>query len=917
MRIRLMGPVELISADGRIVDLGAVKRRIVLATLALNLNQVVSGDRLMDVAWGGKPPPSAKSALQGHIAQLRKGLGRGVELATRAPGYQLLADRGLVDMTRFDDLIADARGAPDVEAVELLRTALELRRGPVLADLPADGLRAQVAARMEESEIAAVQQLGERLHRLGRITEAISLLRDVVDRHPLREPLVELLVFALHRGRRQAEALSLYHRTRELLAEELGVDPSAGLQQAYQLVLAGTEDQEVPVPQSAPAQLPREHRGFVGRDAELALLSTKQHGADAIRVLVGPAGVGKTALALRWAHQVAPEFPDGNLFVNLRGFDETEPVEPGTALTGFLRALGVPDVRVPVDVDERAALYRSMLANRRMLVVLDNARNAAQVRPLLPGMSSSAVLVASRDRLDELVVTEGAVRVLVGRLSRADAVTTLRQVAGDSRVEAEPAAAAELVELCDRLPLALRIAAGRLATHPQWTIRAVLGELSDERRRLDVFSPVSAGGGIRAALGMSYRHLPAEAARLFRLLGHHPGNDLDSHAAAALAGTTVRAVRQHLEWLTSMHLLHETGPGRYGRHDLIRLYTAALAVDEPAEERENTCARLLDYYLSAGEASRWQVADIGWRPETPEHVPAELPELGETKNAVDWFTTEEGNLHRTLELAVAQNQFERTWRLARCLESFYYFSGDIANQFNVSRIGLAAARELGNSEAQASFHASIASVLTRLGLAEKAIRHCENALRAARRGTSNECITLIILGQARFAVGRLPEARAALAAASELGDALGNTRLHVYALNVMAHVLRAMGKPADALDATVRALELAEQRPDSLGYTATLLAAGKMMHWVGLPNEALALLDRGLHIAEEMSDLYHQAGLRTAVGFVLLSQRDETAAAPHFARAAQLYTALGHPYPADLRDEIDAQTPTTADTAAR
>ncbi|MEV0088735.1 transcriptional regulator [Saccharopolyspora sp. NPDC050642] len=685
--------MELLRSDGRAAAIGAAKRRNVLAALAIDLNRVVSVDRLMDIAWNGNPPPTARASLQGHIAQLRKDLGDGVELVTRSPGYLLLAPRSLLDVTRFEDLIADARNASDEEAVDLLRAALALRRGPALADVESESLRRDVSDRLDESVVTAVHELARRLNRLGRAAEAIEKLREAVAMRPLREPLVELLVLSLHQAGRQAEALDVFHDTRTRLADELGVAPGTGLQEAFHTVLSADDGRP---PTRVPSQLPRENRGFVGRGAELAQLDAALDDDGPIRILTGPAGVGKTALALRWAHQVAADFEDGCLFVDLRGFDDADPVAPAQALSGFLRALGVPAARIPDELDERAALYRSVLADRRLLVVLDNARSAAQVRPLLPGNSGCVVLVSSRSRLDDLAATEGAVRLSLPVLDRQAAVAVLRLLLGSERIAAEPAAAAELAELCDRLPLALRIAAARGASHPHFTIRSLADIYSDERHRLTRLSLPDSGGSIRAALTTSYRRLDDASARLFRLLGEHPGAEVDYFAAAALAGTRLRDNQARLESLVAVNLLHVTGPGRYGRHDLVRLHSATLAAAEPAADRDAAITRLLDYYLHAAESGLRAVEGPARRPgQQAAHPLAELPDLPTAQAALNWFRTEEDNIQHALALATARARHDRACQLGLYLDRFR------------RHVGRPDPRELGEALAQAFFPGNI------------------------------------------------------------------------------------------------------------------------------------------------------------------------------------------------------------------
>ncbi|WP_232292728.1 AfsR/SARP family transcriptional regulator [Saccharopolyspora erythraea] len=901
MRIRLLGPAELLRADGSTAGLGAAKRRSVLAALALDLNRVVSMDRLLDVVWEGSPPLSAKAALQGHIAQLRKVLGDGVELVTRSPGYQLVADRSQLDVTRFEDLLAEARTATDAEAVELLRTALALRRGPVLADVPAERLRRVISARMEESVVTAIQELGRRLHRLGRTAEGIDLLHEAVALRPLREPLVELLVLSLHHAGRQAEALNVYHDTRTRLADELGVDPGIGLRQAFHTVLTAHDAPEPTAPKCVPLQLPRENRGFAGREAELAKLGPNGGADGAIRILVGPAGVGKTALALRWAHQVAARFPDGHLFADLRGFDETDPVAPDHVLTGFLRALGVPDARIPADADERAALYRSAVAGRRMLVVLDNARSAAQVRPLLPGTSSCAVLVSSRSRLDDLAATEGAVRVTVPALSRDEAVTVLGLVLGADRVAAEPAAAAELAELCDRLPLALRIAAARGSSHQHGTLRAMVEAFSDERHRLHRLSLPDSGSTVRTALAWSYRRLDAASARLFRRLGEHPGTDVDRGAAAALAGTTVAEVQPRLESLISVHLLHKSGPERYARHDLVRLYTAAVAEEEPAADRHAATERLLDYYLHTADAGRRLVTDEAWQPAMRvARPPAESPELSTVKEALDWFRAEETNLHRALALAGARGDHGRAWRLALCLERFQHHLGDLPAQAEAARLGLAAARELGDNQAQAVFHVRVGENLVRSGRAGDAVAHGEQAVRLGRDEPQDACNAMLGLGRFLHAAGRPAEALARLTGSIEVAGAVGNVAVETYALLGKAWVHQSEGERTDAMDALRRSVELVRDNGSRVHGAAVLLIAGELVREFGEHDKALRMFSRGLSAARDAEDLVFQARHHRAIGNTLAHLGSRAAAVPHWTRAERLRAALGLPDGGDV-----------------
>ncbi|RKT57371.1 AfsR/SARP family transcriptional regulator [Saccharothrix australiensis] len=908
MRVNLLGPVELVSADGGAVRLGAAKRRTVLAALALELNRVVSGDRLLSLVWDGSPPPQAKAALQGHIAQLRKVLTGGVALITRAPGYALTGERDAVDVFRFEDLVAAARDAADEVAVGLLTSALALWRGPVLADVPGEAVREAVSARLEELRLVAVQDLATRLFRLGRAAEAVSGLRDAVAAHPLREALVARLVLALHRTGRQAEALELFHRTREQLVEELGVDPGPELREAYQAVLAG-DTAPVPVePRGhAPAQLPREHRGFVGREPELCDLAESLRGDSAIGLLVGPAGVGKTALALRWAHRVAADFPDGQLFVNLRGFDETEPLDPRTALIGFLRALGLTDSQIAADLETQAAQFRSLLAGRRVLVFLDNARSAEQVRPLLPGSAGCLVLVTSRHRLDDLVVTEGASALHVQTLPEDSAEDLLAALLGRHRIDQEPEAVAELVELCDRLPLALRIAGARLASRPRWTIQSLVDELRDEQHRLSALELPEAGRGVHAALAVSYRELPEGAARLLRRLGLHPGTDLDSYTAAALLDINVVSARTHLRTLAYANLLHESTPDRYSRHDLVRLFTHHLAAGESEVDTSAATRRLLDYYLWVADSARAHLSDHVRPFGPPEHRPASFPELPSHAAALDWFTLEEANLGLALETALTNREGERTWQLALCLDAFHFRRGNRLDRLALCRIGLSAARDLGDEHAQATFLLRLGSTLADLGRIEEAIDACTRAAELSGGDRHLELAALANLGYCLMADDRLDRAQETILEALEVAREVGDKRTQAGVQNNLADLLLRRRRPEEALRHATEALNLFQTAAPSKAHTATLHTVGSALQQLGRLEEALDSYRAGLALAERLGDRYQEALCHRAIGDALEQSESGEAAAPHWLTALLLYRGLRLSDADELARKLDSK----------
>ncbi|WP_248962040.1 AfsR/SARP family transcriptional regulator [Sphaerisporangium perillae] len=613
---QLLGPVAW-TVDGRVVDLGSAKQRTVLAVLLTDAGRLVPWSALIDRVWDQAPTTDARSVLYTYVNRIRRVLERGppareqaAALVRRTGGYALEVELESVDLHRFRRLVLAAydHRRPDPERSELLREALGLWAGTALADLPGAW-----AARMRESwnrqRLDAAVQWGRAELRLGRPDRVLAPVGELSSEYPFAEPLAGVLMRALAATGRDAEALDHYAVVRAQLVDRLGTEPGPELREIHQAILRGTLRQttggaagqaggtaghsggaarDIGRRWAIPAQLPAEVPGFVGRDAELAELSlflpakTRRAGGArptmAVVTVSGTAGVGKSALAIRWAHRAREHFPDGQLYVDLRGYAPRQPVSAAGALAGFLSALGVPSRDVPANLDGRSARYRTELSGRRMLIVLDNASSVEHVRPLLPGTPSCVVVVTSRDSLAGLVALHGAHRLHLDLLAPADAAALLRTLIG-ARVEDEPEAAAVLAGQCARLPLALRVAAELATARPAGTLADLVTELADQRRRLDL---LDAGGdahaAIRAVFSWSYRRLPADAARAFRVLGLHPGPDLDAHAAAALIGEGPEEARRLLGVLAHAHLIGPGGrTGTYAMHDLLRAYAADLA----------------------------------------------------------------------------------------------------------------------------------------------------------------------------------------------------------------------------------------------------------------------------------------------------------------------------------------------------
>ncbi|HMD91447.1 MAG TPA: AfsR/SARP family transcriptional regulator [Trebonia sp.] len=606
LRVQLLGPVRAWRGE-RELELGGPRRRALLGMLA-HARQAVSRGALIDGLWGSEPPASAENSVHVYIAGLRRVLEP--RRAPRAPsqfltgagdGYRLRLAPGTLDTEVLGQRMADARrlAAEDpAAAARALDAALGLWQGASLAGIP--GSWAEIErARLDELRQTATADRIDIMLTLGSHHEALAELAALIRQHPLQERFHGQLMLALYRCGRQADALGAFAHARRALADQLGIDPGPALQRLHQQILTADTALDLPQPGGrvkrtlVPRELPAGVNTFTGRSAELAALDQllaaggradrdSAKAAALTCVVAGTAGVGKTALAVHWGHRVRDAFPGGQLYVDLRGYDPGEPVTAAGALAGFLRALGVAARDIPADVGERAACYRSLLDGRRALVVLDNAASVEQVRPLLPGTPSCVVVVTSRDSLAGLVARHGAHRLGLDLLPAGDAVGLLRELIGE-RVAAEPVAAATLAGQCARLPLALRVAAELAAVRPDMDLAELACELADEERRLDL---LDAGGdprtAVRAVFSWSYRRLPADVARAFRLIGLHPGPDLDTFTAAALTGTSAQRAADLLRQLARGHLIYRAAPGRYAMHDLLRAYAAGAARPEEA-----------------------------------------------------------------------------------------------------------------------------------------------------------------------------------------------------------------------------------------------------------------------------------------------------------------------------------------------
>ncbi|MFJ5292446.1 MULTISPECIES: BTAD domain-containing putative transcriptional regulator [unclassified Streptomyces] len=603
----VLGPVRA-WRGGEALPPGSPQQRALLAALLTRDGRTATAGELIDAIWGEDPPSQALAAVRTYASRLRKVLDPGV-LVSESGGYAIRIRAESVDLHRAQQLAANAEKAAGTgdraRARALIDEALELWDGEPLANVPGPYAETQRAA-LEEWRLQLTESRLDMDLEVGCHAEAVSELTSLTAAHPLRERLRELLMLALYRSGRQAEALAVYADTRKLLADELGVDPRPELARLQQRILQAdaelarpAEESAPPAPSAArPAQLPATVPDFTGRAAFVRELGdrlvTAEGSVMAVSALAGIGGVGKTTLAVHVAHAARPHFPDGQLYVDLQGAG-SRAAEPETVLGAFLRALGTADTAIPDSLDERAALYRTALDGRRVLVLLDNARDAAQIRPLLPGTAGSAALVTSRARMVDLA---GAHLVDLDVMSPEEALQLFTKIVGQERVGSERQASLDVVAACGFLPLAIRIAASRLSARRTWTVSVLAAKLADERRRLD---ELQAGDlAVKATFELGYGQLEPQQARAFRLLGLAEGPDLSLAAAAAVLNMPAREAEDLLESLVDTSLLESAAPGRYRYHDLVRLYARSCAErdEQPPVERELALSRLLDFYLA-------------------------------------------------------------------------------------------------------------------------------------------------------------------------------------------------------------------------------------------------------------------------------------------------------------------------------
>ena len=915
MRLGVLGPLLVLDEAGRRVPVAAARLRVLLAALLLHANAPVPTESLTELVWDGAPPGGAAVTLRTYVHRLRLGLGPAWarRIITHPPGYLCRADEREVDVLRFEALCRQADTAAGERRWERASRAAELAaslwRGTPLLDVPSRLLHEEFVPRLEQLHTQLSENQAEAALALGRHEQWIQPLRELVAAHPLRERFHAQLMLALHRSRRQAEALAVYRDVRRLLIAELGIEPGPELRGLHERILAGDADPAAPGPAQEPApesasrtasprQLPAAPGHFTGRRSELNLVAGLYGSPPQVRAPAGPvvicavdgmAGIGKTALAVHAAHRLIDRFPDGQLFIDLHGHTRGYPPrEPGQALEVLMRALGAPALTIPEDTEECAALYRQRLAGTRTLIVLDNALDEAQVRPLLPGAPGCAVLVTSRRRLKGL---DDARSVSLGLLPEHDAIALLSAVAGVDRVPGEDPLPGEIAQLCGYLPLALRIAGALLRHRSAWTPRHLADLLRDQHRRVAALSDGERDLG--AIFDLSYTSLDARQRLLFRRLALVPGPDADAYAAAALVETDPATATGLLGELVDHNLLTECAPGRFRLHDLLRAHARTLVVTDPGHEQ--ALDRLLGCFVHTAHSASAFIARYP-RPVPAGPVPAHAPVLHDPETARAWLRAEHDNLEAAAAHARAYALHEQAIGLAAGLAEILRNDGPFAQALDLHQ----AAADTAENQASPLAHAT---ALTDLGIARLLTGDPTGAGDALNRALEifraignrhGEAGALAELGVVRRVNGDIEGAGDALNRALEIFRATGHRDAEANALTELGRVQQLLGNLAGAGDGLARALEIFRTSGRRHGEANALTLLGLVRRVNGDLEGAGDALRRALEIFRAIGHRHGEAYALTELGTVRRLAGDRTAAVDTHPRALEIFRAIGH-----------------------
>jgi DNA-binding SARP family transcriptional activator len=903
--VRVLGPVEALGPAG-LADLHGARQRAVLGVLALNAGTILPIPRLVDVVWGEEPPRTAVRTLHSHVARIRQALaacGFAPVLVTRGPGYVMEAPPETVDALRFERAVRAGRGYLAAGAVDRaaadLRQAAKLWRGEPFADAELAGWGRREVDRLQELRLSATEDLWDAELRLGNHEEAVRRLPRVLGLYPARERLTGLYMTALYRCGRHTDALEAFQELRRRLADELGVDPGPELLTLHASMLRRDPALDLTSNQPAPAQMPARVGHFTGRDGELAELDRvldEPGDEQPVVVISGAAGMGKTALAVQWAHRRADRFPDGQLFLDLRGHERRGAIHAADALAHLLRALDVPDERIPGELTERAALYRSLLRDRRCLIVIDNAGRVPDVLPLVPGTGPALLMITSRHAMAALGTRHAVHPVALYAFPHAASMDLLTRVLGPSRVRHEPGPAARLARLCGGMPLALRIAAARLAGDPRRPIAELAAELAGAGR-LDTLAVEGDSRTVRAVLASAYLPLPAAQARMFRRLGLSPGTTVSTALASALCGLPEHEGAAAVHELAANHLVTDAGPDRFRFHDLIREFARRCAdTEEPEAGRTEAVERLLDWYLLiAAEANAVIEPNRDLVRPAYRHARPEVPFAADPHAAQAFLGAERDNLLPVVRFARENGRLTEAWQLTYLLTSFYDATGHWHERVELCRIGAAAAAELGERLAEAE-------MLRALGVAYFMVRRLPDALatntlalKAAQAAgdLTGEGHVYNNIGNTYIELRRFDEAIAAHRIAVERSAASGNRLGHALSQRNLGFTYVRMGRPADSLEPLGNALAIFRELGNGRLEAATLDTLGEAHLGRGDHDTALHHLGEAVAVSRSIGDRWAEWECLLDTGKVHLDRADFVAALDFFARALEITRDVG------------------------
>jgi DNA-binding SARP family transcriptional activator len=897
----VLGPVRAIR-DGRELGLGGPKPRAVLALLLVDAGRVVPAEYLADVLWRGAMPPGAAKTLRSYVSRLRTLVGPEAALTAQGGGYAIVVEPDRVDAARFERLVGAARDAlgrgEAAAAAGRFAEALALWRGRALADVAEVEPLALEAARLEELRLVAVEGRAEADIELGRHAEVSGELERLVAEYPVRERLWRLLVLALYRAERQADALAAYRRARAVLAEELGIEPGPELRQLEEAVLR----QEVPPPATAAVTrtLPRDIASFTGRGAELGqllgdLAAVAGGGVVGICAIGGMAGIGKTTLAVHAAHQLAERFPDGQLFLPLHAYTPGQrPVDPADALASLLLAAGIGAQQIPPGAEARAARWRDHLAGKKVLLVLDDAAGHEQVRPLLPGTAGSLVLITSRRRLAAL---EDAAVISLDTLAPGEAASLLARLAGRPSLEPGDAGVGEIARLCGYLPLAIGIVASQLRQHSAWTAESLAVQLAAARDRLATMRAENLS--VAAAFDLSYQDLTSSQQRLFRRLGLHPGPHIDAHAAAALDDITVDAARRGLEGLYDQHLLTEPTPGRYRLHDLIREHARALAAADDPAAREAATGRLLDYYLhtalaAGGRVPSQRITTVSLPPAPPLDC---APPISTRQQAWSWLEDERANLDAVVGYAAATGRTQHAMVIPAAITGFLNVGGYWDQDLALLQTALAAARQAGDrpGEGQILLLLGLAQVMVGENAAAAATFGQAMALYGALGDPAGQGDAINGIAYVYLLADDYPAAAASSRQALELFRSLGHRRGQANALTDLGQVYKLTGNYPAAAASQRQALELFRAIGHRTGEYDALSELAVVQMLTGDYRAAAITFEQTMALERDVGDRYGQAWTYLDLGRLQRLTGDYRAAAASQQQALGQLRDLGEP----------------------